>query len=343
MAQAKYFNNAVIIKPDRPVDKNDIELIQLYFENTKLSGGSDAISNRFESTTNCFHVDYKCNETKRDLVGQVKQFRSYTFTITDDLVGSMATSAAKTIGKFLIIKNIDHNEDLTVIELYADYLVNNDNQIESIAKSTIMDNVVFVRYKFDFDMKHVWKRLNKRPKLRETPIQLYCAYETNVLLINLVGLGNDYEDLLDSIFNWTTQSCWQLVFKNNQNKFAFVKFKDIALFDVNLPFNFENCFNFDLIDAYIQDGIEAVGGKCLVNIDHVEIKNKYQMDANGMLMKKSNFIRNNLIPETINVVQGCVRDVQVTRSNPKVKKVKFGTFKKCSSKETKKKNKNNLI
>jgi hypothetical protein len=256
MDSSKYLNNSVEIQSDKKIDEHDVELIQLYFESAKASGGSDTVSNLFDSTTQTFHIDYKFNETKLGLVGQKRRFKDYTLAISDTVPMSIRTFKAS--HNRLIIKNIDHNEDLTVVELYADYLVNGDNEIESIERSTIIQNVFVIKFKQDFDFKNALKRLAKRPRLREKPIEIYHAYETNVLLVDLKECDGDYEDQLDSLFNESSRSSWQLVFKSTRNTFAFVKYENPSLFERQLKFNFEKCFNFALVDSFIQERIEVL-------------------------------------------------------------------------------------
>ena len=277
--QSKYLNNEVLIEINEKSNNNldaDIELIILYFENPKLTGGCDTIATRYDKITKKLVLNYKFYEIKK-LILEKKYFnyQDYSF-VSLNIDPSYMDIQKKSLNNVFILHNINTEEDATVVELYVEYLVDNsstENEIIDIQKSSLFDKTLFIRLKNEFNLINLKKRLNKKPKLRENFIQLYAGYETNILFGRIVGSEIDDEivfDYLDEKFNETTKSFWQLLFKTkNKNKFIIVKFKNEDYLETCLEekkhlisrdsfLTFEKCFNFQFFDSYIDENFHSL-------------------------------------------------------------------------------------
>ncbi len=285
--QSKYLNNEVLIDINEKLNKNldaDVELIVLFFENAKLTGGCDTLATRFDKTTKKLYLNYKFYEIKK-LILDKKYFnyKEYSFVAWNSNASSI--DAHKTsLNNVFILHNINTDEDKTVIELYVEYLLDSstENEIIDIQKSSLFDKTLIIHLKNEFNLSSLRKRLNKKPKLRENFIQLYEGYKTNILFGVLVGCEIDDEivsDYLDDKFNQTTKSYWQLLFKTKKkNKFIIFKFDNENYLEYCLEVKkhlisrdkfliFEKCLNLQFFDSYIDDNFRSLNQNIDVDED----------------------------------------------------------------------------
>ena len=257
----RYYNNYTILKSNRNIENKDLEFVNLFFENPKLSGGTDTNSHLYNPQTYNLCLNYKINECKEEILRRQKfTYRSYSFTSTQK---DLLMSQFDKLNRAIILSNIDiTNEDLSVVELYAEYLVP-DNSIVNLTISKIVPNTYYIEFKDEFNFDTVLKRYKKRQQLRQIPIYLYEAFNTNVLLLDLKLNFNQekLENYLDERFNNGTKSYWQLPFKK-RNPIAFITINDDSYMKKVLNLKdkidgqqvvLEKCYNFKLIDMYIDE------------------------------------------------------------------------------------------
>lgn len=273
----KYCNNTIYLESNKKIQKDDLELIVLYFENSKLSGGYDVLKYELLGTDqNLLSINYKYNESKQEIIRRNKfKYDKYEFNVKDARPPmTSATVSPKKINNLLIFNNIDV-QSIDILELYIDYLIQGDeqsNSIEKVVKSILFQNTYYVYFKNDVNFDFISKRLLKKPKLRNKQVQIYEAYELNQLILSLNSLQglnlNQFEDNFDESFNKPSEGIyWELPFKtkspyllvhlkNHKQVQEMVK-KGFSI-DKAGKFDVEFCYNYEFMDKYIDDFLNRV-------------------------------------------------------------------------------------
>ena len=200
----------------------------------------------------------------------------YSFVVFNSV--SLIALMYPSLSNVFMLQNINFDKhDNTIVELYVDYLVDSstENEIIAIEESQVFEKTLIVHLRNQTNINSLRKRLSKKPKLRDTVVNLYEAYQTNVLFGKIVAEGcskddgliddEDVLDYLDSKFNQEKHADWQLLFKNRRsNEFVIIKFySDVYMKEFldekkhqisnNKFIVYERCFNFNCFDAYCDE------------------------------------------------------------------------------------------
>ena len=320
--QSKYLNNEVLVDINEKLSRSldaDVELIILFFENAKLTGGCDTIASRYDKITKKLFLNYKFYEIKK-IILEKKYFyyKDYSFVVLNSTFSYLDIHKMCSNNVFMLY-NINTSEDKAIIELYVEYLVDisTGNEVLEIKKSSLFDKTLLVYLKNEFNLNNLRKRYAKKPKFRENFIQFYEGYKTNVLFGKIISIkgnqvDNDLDELvfdyLDKAFNETTKSYWQLLFKAaSKNKFIIIKFDCEDYLQACLTEKkheisndkmliFEQCFNYKFFDAFVDENFRILNQnidededydfdeKILNNFNQISItKNSYFNENNETL------------------------------------------------------------
>lgn len=286
MFMSKFCNNTLYIESNRKIKKDDLELIILYFESTKLSGGYDILKHELIEP-NIIEINYKYNESKQEILRR-NQFKydKYELRVLDFTPKSF--NEPKKINNLLIFSNIDVQSN-EMLELYIDFLIQGEetsNSIDKIVKSILFQQSYYVYFKNDVNYEFIGKRLQKKPKLRDKEVKIYEAFELNNLIFGLNSLIesdlNKFEEKYDIWFSKKEDKIyWNLPFKE-KSPFISVFFKKYSQVKKLRTKNFlvpnygylvcENCFNFEFFDNYYKKIFED-------RLTHTEIKSIANKDS----------------------------------------------------------------
>jgi hypothetical protein len=177
-------SNWVEIKSNKKIAASDKDLIIMFLESPKLSGGGNIISYELDTENYQYiSVNYEQRLFKnRILAKKTLVFYNYTFLINDF---EKAELNFKLDDCTLILKNINHNEDLNIVQMFAESLVVTDNifnETEHIIKSIYFKDVYFVKFKSQIDIEKCIQRLMRRPTLHGKSVELCQAYFTHSLI-----------------------------------------------------------------------------------------------------------------------------------------------------------------
>ncbi|RNA30512.1 hypothetical protein BpHYR1_029212 [Brachionus plicatilis] len=186
--------NLVMIQSNLDIEENDIDLVIMFFESKKQSGGGDTFSSE-KIGKRLIKLNFEDNEAqKRVLERKYFSFKKYQFKSFDSEIMGYQNDSYPANKNQLIIKDIlmdsdfdSINYDDSVIKMYAEHLSPN-NEVTRIQKSNLFENTFFVNYKQDLDGNQVKNRYSKKPKLRNQVITLLDSFNTKSFLITSKSL-----------------------------------------------------------------------------------------------------------------------------------------------------------
>jgi hypothetical protein len=174
-----------------PIDLNDLDVVILFLENSKKSGGGDIEKYQLDNTKQVLEVLYKSkNVRKRVLERHNLNFMSYNIEVMEPF----HFNQLETDNCILILKNLGSDLDEDIIKLYAENLIDNDlseseqnenqrNDIESLSHSKIFADTHYIKYKFNFNWDYVLSRYRRRPSLYGRQIQLLPAMKSHTVIV----------------------------------------------------------------------------------------------------------------------------------------------------------------
>ncbi|CAF0800762.1 unnamed protein product [Brachionus calyciflorus] len=201
-------NHFVEFFSDLTIEDSDLEMILLYLENSRKSGGGEYEEFKLDPTRRLLSVKYTYFLTKL----RVLRKRSIKIKVNSKEFNLMANEpldieSAPLENSVIIIKNIEdswiRNE---VVNIYAENLVMNDddtNDVENIYQSKIFSNTVYVKYKHDFEPDKLKYRYEKRPSLNNVKIEIVPAFKTRLAMVKMFDINGTRisKDLIEMYFS----------------------------------------------------------------------------------------------------------------------------------------------
>jgi hypothetical protein len=286
-----FCDNLVYLKSKQNIKEEDLEFVFLFFETAKYSNGGDIIKSKYDSSANIIEILYRSNAIKQEILKRKYfQYEGYEFEAFEKEIEDPNLKFTK-IKDTLIFENIDKNEDKNKIELYINYLVQ-ENDIEMLEMSEVFNNVYCVKFQKLIDFENVCINLERKPELRKRKIKVYEVFESFscVLKINNEGTinKNDTHLYFQKIFNSSNVINWQYLKNSGKKSFIIVNFVDlgskkqfltdyIPLMDQKFVRNIENVLNFHLLNDYY-----------MLNYNDIEEGDLYEVDNEtaGQLITK---------------------------------------------------------
>lgn len=181
--------NTVIIQSNLDLAQNEIDLVIMFFESKKQSGGGDTASSD-QIGKRLLKLNFEEFEAKKRILDKKYfSFKNYQFKSYDSQIMGYQNDTYASVGNQLIIKDIlldsdfeSGNDDDTVIKMYAEHL-SPDNEVTRIQKSHLFENTFFIHYKDELDADQVKKRYAKKSKLRNQLIKIFSCFNTKSFII----------------------------------------------------------------------------------------------------------------------------------------------------------------
>ena len=274
--------NCVEFKADKPIDKNDLDVVIMYLENPKLSGGGNIISYELDPNMRALIVNYEQKLFKhRVLAKKCLFFHGYSF-LTNDLEDDDFNYKLDDCG--LILKNVTQIIELSVVKLFAESLVLTDNilnEVDSINHSNYFNDTYYVRFKSEIDFEQCKQRLMRRPTLHEKPVQIMQAYVTNSIFFSYNGTPN----MINEIFM-------------NKKKYPENPVLSIKEIEPFLILKFDSKINLEkfLVAAQKEKLTKRIAFENVINF--VLLKEAHQNIPRGSLTKSLDHLNN--LPKKIN-------------------------------------------
>ncbi|CAF0723761.1 unnamed protein product [Brachionus calyciflorus] len=198
-------SNTLIIQSNSDINENDLDLIVMFFESKKQSGGGDSIKNELIDKR-LLKITYEDSQVKeRILKKKYFSFKKYQFKSYDSNINGYLNDTYDLNPYCLVIKDIftdtefdPNNLDDSVIKMYAEHL-SPDNDVIRITKSHLFDDTFYVTYKSELNMKQIETRYNKKPKLRNQEITIYDYLKTKSIVIASFSSSNSQVNNINKV------------------------------------------------------------------------------------------------------------------------------------------------
>ena len=252
------------MKPNKPIEDIDVDVIIMYLENKNKSNGGEILNHEYNKITNSLNVIYEAKTSKVGVLSKkVHKLLDYIL-VSSELVQSKndlkKIEQLKTkLPNIIVLSNIDSNEDMSILTLYAEYLVP-DNEIIEVKVSKFFKNSYMIEFKEEVNFEQVLKRYFKRTTLRNQSVKLYQAFETythfisNPLDFNLQLLNpNSYFAYIESMSVYVLVSQGDATVSNVLEKlYSFEQLEDLLPEDLLVDIKQEP------IDDHLNDAPSAV-------------------------------------------------------------------------------------
>ncbi|CAF0723825.1 unnamed protein product [Brachionus calyciflorus] len=265
MGDRKFFN-CVSFEIFPEICEDDFDLLILYLSNRKQSGGGDIMN--IESLTfslledkKKFKISYEDTEvSKRMIEKKFFKFKNYFIRSFEPSVSSYKEEKYDLLSSKLILKNIDSQDDDSIVQMYAEHLAP-DNDVLSIQKSHLFPDTFYIIYKDNLNKESVLTRYHKKPKLRNKDITIMDVYDTYSLIAFFENRNtNDFTQIIHKVNSEIIEKN-QNYFLDVKKKFVFFQFEnekilndmfDLIKRNVNQSgIVVEKVFNFDLLSDEI--------------------------------------------------------------------------------------------
>ncbi|RNA43786.1 hypothetical protein BpHYR1_014723 [Brachionus plicatilis] len=190
MSESIYKNNTVEFYFDKEIQDKDLDIILLFLENLRKSGGGEYLNYELDPKKRLLNVEYKNGMNKSKTLDKKLlkiKINSIEYNITAN--EPLDTNSFELNKMVIILRNIQEswiNDE--IVNLYAENLVINDdetNDIVGIVKSSIFPNTVYVKYKHNFDLDLIKKRYDNRNSITNVRIGYLAAYRSKIVLVRL--------------------------------------------------------------------------------------------------------------------------------------------------------------
>ena len=119
----------------KPIEPNDLEIILLFLENAKQSGGGDSCENKLDPSKHLLTVKYEQSKSKaRVIQKKILTFQQYKLIASEPF----DEKCFKLDDKTIILANVSDKMNHEAVTLFAENLVVNDdesNDVECVHKS----------------------------------------------------------------------------------------------------------------------------------------------------------------------------------------------------------------
>ena len=170
---------------NKPINKNEFDLIISFFENPKLSGGGNITQFFLDSTNQNLSIIYQNEQHKKRVLSKRNLFfKDFEILVNEPL----DLNRFQINNRIIILTNVSDNIEKDEIKMYAESLVlteNELNDVDNIVKSKFFENTYFIKFKLDIDIEKCMKKFEQRSTLRNQQLQMIFSYKTNMFFINL--------------------------------------------------------------------------------------------------------------------------------------------------------------
>ena len=175
--------NKLEIFSNKPIVDDDLDVIILFLESSKQSGGGDITEFELNSNKRILVVNYQSSRAKkRVLEKKIHSFKDFKLIANEPF----DETKFKLNKKAIVLRNISTNMDKEFVSLYAENLVVNDNEendVEFLAASNLFVDTYYLRFKLDFDEDKLLNRLKKR-MLNKKEVSFMRSFMTCTILVN---------------------------------------------------------------------------------------------------------------------------------------------------------------
>lgn len=346
MSQQVPSKNEVIIECNLEIDQNNFDLIVMFFENKKQSGGGDTLSSELISgSKKLIKLVYEDSETKeRILKKKFFNFKNFLLRSFDSNVNGYKfdrynLNKTKLIIRDILIDSDLNNDDETnnsIVRLYAEHLAP-DNDIFMMNKSSLFSNTFYVTYKEELDADKLKIRYNKKPKLRNKQINILDSFDTKSFIIASTTKATSLDDfdkiklkVIEEIEKRETNPHVNYFIDIN-DKFILFQFENdsflndlidslrLYLKNTNNEMALEHCYNFDLL-KHIPEKIEI---PILEPKFEVKIKKSDSVDKNLPKLEKKPKKEKQPKPES---KSQSIKSTKATPDDIQIEKIKMDHF-----------------
>jgi poly [ADP-ribose] polymerase 10/14/15 len=175
--------NKLEIFSNKPIVDDDLDVIILFLESSKQSGGGDITEFELNSNKRILLVNYQSSRAKKRVLDKkTHTFKDFKLIANEPF----DETRFKLNKKAIILRNISTNMDIELVLLYAENLVVNDdeeNDVEFLAASNLFVDTYYLRFKLDFDEDKLLNRLKKR-MLNKKEVSFMKSFMTCTILVN---------------------------------------------------------------------------------------------------------------------------------------------------------------
>lgn len=208
-------SNLVIFTSTKELIDDDVEVVSLYLENPRRSGGGEIDKLELNDNKRTLNVYFKNQEIKEQMNKQkVLKFnlmgKNYELKVTQPFKNTK-------LDNVLCLKNLHDKVSAQDVELYGEYLVPN-TQITKVNASKIFPNTFFVEFEKSIAIEMIQERSKKYSKLFSRNLEFAECYQTN----SIIGKYEDGSKLSKDIL--------ELHFTNPKRSgcSAFIHFEEIG-------------------------------------------------------------------------------------------------------------------
>ncbi|RNA30522.1 hypothetical protein BpHYR1_029222 [Brachionus plicatilis] len=272
------------------LEEDDFDLLLLFLENKRQSGGGD-ISNvndlAYSSVERrrILKISYENSQVAHRVISKkFLKFKNYHIRSLPGSVSSYKSETQNILPNKLIIQNIsvNDNDDESIVEMYAEYLAP-ENEVIHLQKSSLSPDTFLVTFKDELNKDVVNARFSKKKIFRSKEINLVDSFGTNSFLIfnqkkQFTDFGHLIEKLNSEVANaedlqdyFMEFNSYSILVQFDSEKllndlFDFFKF---YLKSINVDLLIEKVFNFALIENFFTQDDSAP--KFLHNKKFIEV------------------------------------------------------------------------
>jgi hypothetical protein len=180
-------SNYVHLKLNKPLDDNDLNILLIYFQNTKKSNGGYILKHKQDNINNTLSLFFETKDAKYGvLYRKIHKVLDYLLVPSEFIkfkndLSKIQFNMRKCL-KILVLSNIDSNEDVSTVRRYIEYLVPG-NDIIQMKLSSIFLNTFIIEFKKEVSYKKVKNRYLQNSILNKNVIKVYEAYDSYTVFI----------------------------------------------------------------------------------------------------------------------------------------------------------------
>lgn len=285
-----YLNTRVVFKADNPIDNSHIDIIIMFLENAKLSGGGNISKYDIDPFMRILTVEFEKKQHKHQILTK-KVFNILTYTLTAEEPTEDQTHETEIDDCVLILKNVPELDDF-VVKSYAESLVSREEETPNEAKfylrSYYFRNIYYVRFEREIDFEYCQKRLERRPTLNEKKIEIQQGFVTCTLFFKADPTKLNEETVIEYFNNKKKFDVSPLQSIKSVHPFYLLKFHTLKNLNEFLLDNQRSSFRQRLSNANIWQNVffENVFDMKLLNDEIRKLNKKWVTDMYEMQNKK---------------------------------------------------------
>ena len=182
----KYDDFTVEFYSSKPIEPYDLEIILLFLENSKQSGGGDSTEHKLDTSKHLLTMKYENSRAKSRVIDKkILIFQQFKLIASEPF----NESTFRLDEKKIILKNVSEKMCVDAVQLFAENLVVNDNEandVESVKPSIFFKDAFFVSFKMNYNYEKILRRLSRKAILFNQEISILRAYATRSILVKKV-------------------------------------------------------------------------------------------------------------------------------------------------------------